>query len=388
MRKINKTIKLSLLATSLMIPQFASAWVVGVYDAGLVEMQKVQLFMPLQQDLSNVLGAIKVGNKLTENSIGTVAQQMVADRENADAQSIEARARDVSLMRMQHQANTMPTLAKCIEVTQAGGLGRAYKNSDTAKQQLGQAVANRAYSNTGQAINNVTKDAVKLGICSSADIVGNNQGCENQKIGEYANGDISFNSVLKDKKNNSKSLSPQAIEVSAKYVSNNVDALSPARPKYNAGSNSDYQMTMYKVYQARVSPARDALVHLFSERTTLAGSDNNNLKTYWNSAEVNNKWTNAYGNNTVKPEVPSMSQLVDMEVLHDYTSITSAAKKQTYGSEVEALTDLNKKLALNNYLLTKQIELAEYQLGVSANQLLQSVSPITRDSVDSAKAMK
>ncbi len=105
-----------------------------------------------------------------------------------------------------------------------------------------------------------------------------------------------------------------------------------------------------------IQRAADAITNVtshYNEITNAIGA-NDAFQTYWNSV------SKSYADlGMEKPGVPSLAEMYLLEVQQDYYMLNT--EKDNDQTEIVQLKNLNRKMALANYLTARQINLQEYQ---------------------------
>lgn len=248
-----------------------------------------------------------------------------------------------------------PTLEKCIATTKAMGIGRANAvvnhNTQVIRQNVGR--ASNSYGNTN--FDAVTKSSQALQTCKEEDIRDGINGCKGQAVGKYAGLDenvlsLSFNPLGKNR-----TISYEQAKVADRYIKNMVYGLAPARAPVDMNNSSQYEAHR-KIWNARMSTAAAALAEQLGWYTEAPLNPGSSLHTLWNSEEMNSVYSQSGSGGSTKPANPSMGELVEAFVNKDFMYGGANAIEST-GDQAELLRRLNQKMALNNYLLLKQIHL-------------------------------
>jgi hypothetical protein len=236
----------------------------------------------------------------------------------------------------------------------------------------------------------------KIGACSQTDISANIGGCGpgvSNNFGGNANipsSDITFLSLKGDtntanKTQNASSelasytVSPDGQEVANQFINNATlynapKALTTNQLKQNPGYAALYDTVMVKLYAAQQA-MKDVLSLRLAPNPAMDTSSSNAAYVSWSKNK--DAYTKLF--NMAQPANPSLMDFMSFYAAKDFADIPSDTAK----TQDEILTELNRKMALNNMIALKSLNQQENISILLSMMLTQMVTPADINKVNS-----
>ena len=380
---MKKNMKLKIIVSSIILlglsNQSYAAW--AVIDAA--NLKQTTIIAKNTFTIAQQIAA--TGQKVSQvnESINALHKQTVLNTEDQDIRYRKALGDAAQGGRMM---DMIPTLKQCAEITK--GLSGGARSSAVASSNLkatggsyGRDARAKNVTSSAAALGQVLNGKYSLGTCHEEIFGAAN--CATK--GEYARGDTEPRSIkgnikgLNNSDNNEAEFNNYTfteksdLDVAQKYVSDSTMYDKPKVVDKETLKKNPAYAALYENMMTKLNAANDALTDILKMRRPSSVDIQNSLAgKEWNDIS-GAKYKKVTGL-AKKPTNPSMFDLVNYHVLNDYLGNEDA--------ELDSTEEVNKRLALNNYILWAQYRQQENTNILLSHILVQLTTPITKEQVD------
>ncbi len=362
MKKLNKILlSITFAAGSLSVAN--AQWSVQDVNSNNIKKNTDDLVKAAKTQISN--------QEAAKSATEVLSKQMSVQLEETDKRN---RSNIALADTIKRDRDAMPTLKQCIDLTRGGSGSSGSKSSrsggggssgtdvnvpGTPAFKKAQEAAKSELRKLGMAI----ETAKAASACGTTEMEKHSKFCgEGEDVSKFNGANISPRSLMGNYKDSDSrnyknyTLDADAQKAALQYIQ--VAALNHLPPVIHKGkvkTNETY-VANYLVVANGIQTAADAITNVtshYNEITNATGA-NGAFQTYWNS--VSKSYEDL---GMEKPEFPSLAEMYLLEVQQDYYMLNT--EKDNDQTEIVQLKNLNRKMALANYLTARQINLQEYQ---------------------------
>ena len=362
MKKLNKILlSITFAAGSLSVAN--AQWSVQDVNSNNIKKNTDDLVKAAKTQISN--------QEAAKSATEVLSKQMSVQLEETDKRN---RSNIALADTIKRDRDAMPTLKQCIDLTRGGSGSSGSKSSrsggggssgtdvnvpGTPAFKKAQEAAKSELRKLGMAI----ETAKAASACGTTEMEKNSKFCgEGEDVSKFNGANISPRSLMGNYKDSDSrnyknyTLDAEAQKAALQYIQvAALNHLPPVIHKDKVKSNETY-VANYLVVANGIQTAADAITNVtshYNEITNAIGA-NDAFQTYWNS--VSKSYEDL---GMEKPGVPSLAEMYLLEVQQDYYMLNT--EKDNDQTEIVQLKNLNRKMALANYLTARQINLQEYQ---------------------------
>ena len=362
MKKLNKILlSITFAAGSLSVAN--AQWSVQDVNSNNIKKNTDDLVKAAKTQISN--------QEAAKSATEVLSKQMSVQLEETDKRN---RSNIALADTIKRDRDAMPTLKQCIDLTRGGSGSSGSKSSrsggggssgtdvnvpGTPAFKKAQEAAKSELRKLGMAI----ETAKAASACGTTEMEKNSKFCgEGEDVSKFNGANISPRSLMGNYKDSDSrnyknyTLDADAQKAALQYIQvAALNHLPPVIHKDKVKSNETY-VANYLVVANGIQTAADAITNVtshYNEITNAIGA-NDAFQTYWNS--VSKSYEDL---GMEKPGVPSLAEMYLLEVQQDYYMLNT--EKDNDQTEIVQLKNLNRKMALANYLTARQINLQEYQ---------------------------
>lgn len=362
MKKLNKILlSITFAAGSLSVAN--AQWSVQDVNSNNIKKNTDDLVKAAKTQISN--------QEAAKSATEVLSKQMSIQLEETDKRN---RSNIALADTVKRDRDAMPTLKQCVDLTRgnvagggsktarSGGGGASGKDTTVPgapAYKKAQEGAKSQLRKLGMSI----ETAKAASACGTTEMEKGSKFCgEDAGVSKFNGANISPRSLMgnyKDNENRSYknyTLDAEAQKAALEYIKvSALNHLPPIIHKDKVKSNETYLANYYIVTNG-IQTAADAMTNVTSHYNEIDKPTEANgiFQTYWT------KVSKAYELlDMEKPKTPSLAEMYILEVNKDYYMLDD--EKDSDGTEIEQLKNLNRKMALANYLTARQINLQEYQ---------------------------
>ena len=319
----------------------------------------------------------KAGSSAISNQVAgvnTATQTMMINmQKNLQTTDKANRGATFQAEAIKYMKSTAPTLQQCINRTESSGKAGAIAAAagGGGSPYSPEATTTKAPESETKIAENVLKNKATLGTCTAQDI--NTGGCTATTASPYQAGDYHPRGMDGDIQNipvnskgplyNSYTLNSKGNDVAQQNIYNQTSYGQPRSltPDENA-KNPQYNLTA-TVVNSKLNVAKEALQSLTRMKQPSAAPLQGTAAKFWNNGA---NFTTVTGLKGPAPKNPSLYDVVNYSVMDAFAGSSTAPTD---------ITELNKRVALNNFIMWKIYQQNEQMIRLQANQLVQSVTP-------------
>lgn len=348
------------------------------------------------QTLGMMIGALKASID-QGNSLAEVRRKQAMDLvQNADVR--QRAAMGIASM-AKTNANLMPTIEQCVELTkrEAGSYSNQYASyGGSGFSSIPVNAQKMQLTSDSKKLSMALSQKNALGTCSQLDVSAGLDKCST--VGDYGGdqsgkstipgSDVSYLSLKGDTNNSDKlngtgqelanytiSTTSKGVDVANQYIANSTLYAAPKMlPPNQLKAHPDY-VAAYDQVMVKLNAAQQAMKDVLSLRIAPGSWPSQGAAyTDWQTASSNYK--TLFGMNP--PKVPSVEELMNYKASNDYLGVPS----DTAQTQEDILKSIDRKLALNNFILMKQFNQQENMSILLSMILTQEVTPANMETVN------